>query len=104
MLPAQDLSQSNIYWEWMGREDVEFIQHVGLKDKSGKEIYEGDLCQSSNKDVFLIKFGNYNEGRMQDSKITCGFYMENISGLRTYPIDGDLLIIGNRFIKGESWT
>jgi uncharacterized phage protein (TIGR01671 family) len=93
--------------EWQKKNIL--MQFTGLKDKNGKEIYEGDILKLSNGDTvnWLVKFGDYADDEGYSTGSHLGYYGERIKPHYNFTItthtlnelDGE--VIGNIYENPE---
>ena len=109
------IDEDSVAGEWIVNNDIHLMQSTGLKDKNGKEIFEGDVLEIQGIKM-IVKFGSYkyletskNNGHLlgilHDG---LGFYVECINAAdpdRISPFEPETLknsqIIGNVYENRE---
>ena len=52
------IDEDSVAGEWTVNNDLELMQSTGLKDKNGKEIFEGDIIDTTDYEGGLSSVGN----------------------------------------------
>ena len=81
---------------WDSFNDVELMQYTGLKDKNGKEIYEGDIIDGENIGHMVVEWSECRQAFVNiKDEVLDGFYIQ------TYKLNKYFKVIGNIYENPE---
>ena len=83
-------------------DDIELMQYTGLKDKNGKEIYEGDILEDEEIRIKVLYELDGFYGQIIKLKKVCGTEVGLKYPLSFFQDDGNYLeVIGNTYDNTE---
>lgn len=99
LMSDEDGGKSGI-WEHEVSNELEIMQYTGLKDKNGKEIYEGDIVRNTDGEIFRVDYaGRWARYMLSYDGEWCIKYLEDYGKLETYSLNME--VIGNIYENPE---
>jgi len=90
------------WWEFWGDPTIEFVQYTGLKDKNGKEIYEGDIVRDYNGNILQVQWAYcWARYMMTYDGVTCQYYLEDYNWNKPDCLSKNMEVIGNIYENPE---
>jgi uncharacterized phage protein (TIGR01671 family) len=100
-----DLGIEISFGSLLSMEDIVLMQYTGLKDKNGKEVYEGDVLSNSQgkKGIVIFEDGCF-KLQLHKSETSSHYVPLNISYLENKEVIGNIyqnpeLLTGNELVK-----
>lgn len=100
--PSGKIYEDHGIGNWVWRDDVILMQYIGLKDRNGKEIYEGDIIKSDPILIYPSEFIGISSNEVVYNEKTASFCVMIDNSL--FPISiitRDIEIIGNIYKNPE---
>lgn len=71
-----DMNYDTLNFGFWGKEELELMQYTGLKDKNGKEVWEGDIVEyKTQKGIIVFQNGSFSVEIDTNKPLSSSFFI-----------------------------